>query len=57
MMVVSLLEMLLAGFGLIGLLTQYIGPLTIAPCVGLLGLSLFRAAANNAAEQWWIALL
>ena len=41
-MVASLLEVLVGGLGLIRLLLHYIGPLTVAPTIALIGLSLFE---------------
>ena len=55
-MVASIVEVLLGLFGIIGLLLKYIGPLCICPTISLLGVSLFRAAAEYSAHQWWIAL-
>ncbi|XP_038211925.1 solute carrier family 23 member 2 [Zerene cesonia] len=42
-------------FGLIGSLLQYVTPLTIAPTVALVGLTLFDHAAAAASQQWGIA--
>ena len=54
--VASLFEVLIGVTGLIGLLLRYIGPLTVAPVVTLIGLSLFDAAVVFAAKNWYIAL-
>jgi len=54
--VASMLEIILGVSGLIGLLLRYIGPLAIAPTITLVGLALFRAAANFASRNWYIAL-
>ncbi len=43
--------------GLFGVVRRYITPITIGPVIALIGLSLFGAAADNAAGNWWIALL
>ena len=56
LMVASLLEIVLGFTGAIGFLLRYIGPLSIAPTVSLLGVSLFRSAAAKASHQWWIAI-
>ncbi|ELT95871.1 hypothetical protein CAPTEDRAFT_174658 [Capitella teleta] len=56
LMVASLLEVILGFSGTIGFLLRYIGPLSIAPTISLLGISLFRSAAEKAALQWWIAV-
>ncbi|CAG4975797.1 unnamed protein product [Colias eurytheme] len=42
-------------FGLIGSLLHYVTPLTIAPTVALVGLTLFDHAAAAASQQWGIA--
>ncbi|XP_055506075.1 xan_ur_permease domain-containing protein [Leucoraja erinacea] len=41
--------------GLIGYLMRYTGPLTIAPTISLIGLSLFDTAGNDAGAHWGIA--
>ena len=41
-MVSSLLEVLIGGLGLLKVLLRYIGPLTVAPTIALIGLSLFK---------------
>ncbi|ELT93132.1 hypothetical protein CAPTEDRAFT_107736, partial [Capitella teleta] len=43
--------------GASGVLLRYIGPLSIAPTISLIGLSLFKEAAASASQNWWIALL
>lgn len=43
--------------GLFGLIRRFITPITIGPVIALIGLSLFGAAASNAAGNWWIATL
>ena len=46
------------GFGgLFGLLRRYVSPITIAPVIALIGLSLFAPAANTSALHWPLALL
>ena len=44
-MVAALFQILIGFSGLVGFLLRFIGPLTIAPTVTLVGLSLFQAAA------------
>ncbi|KAL3864476.1 hypothetical protein ACJMK2_006155 [Sinanodonta woodiana] len=51
----SLLEVLLGCTGLIGLLMRYIGPLTVAPVISLIGLSLFKIPLTYAQKHWGIA--
>jgi len=52
----SLFEVLIGLSGVTGLLLRYIGPLTVAPIITLVGLSLFDAAAGFAAKNWYIAV-
>ena len=47
-MVSSCFQIIVGFSGLIGLLLRFIGPLTIAPTITLVGLSLFRVAADYA---------
>ncbi|XP_061377243.1 solute carrier family 23 member 2 isoform X2 [Danaus plexippus] len=42
-------------FGIIGSLLRFVTPLTIAPTVALVGLTLFDHAAGAASQQWGIA--
>ena len=42
--------------GILGLVLDYITPLTIAPAVAMIGISLFSNASNLAQEQWGIAI-
>ena len=56
-MVAYLVQVFLGFSGLMGIVLQFIGPLTITPLVALTGLSLFSAITNFAAEQWWIAIM
>ena len=45
-MVASLFQILIGFSGLVGVLLRFIGPLTIAPTITLVGISLFTAAAS-----------
>lgn len=56
-MVASLLQILLGFSGLIGFLMRFIGPLTIAPTISLIGLSLYDAAGVKAGTHWGIAAM
>ena len=47
-MVSSLFQMLVGFTGIVGFLLRFIGPLTKAPTVTLVGLALFNAAADFA---------
>ncbi|CAG5115658.1 unnamed protein product, partial [Candidula unifasciata] len=57
LMVASVLA-LLAGFcGVVGFLMRFIGPLTIAPTITLISLSLFQTAADKGSTQWYICFM
>ena len=47
-MVSSLFQMLVGFAGIVGFLLRFIGPLTIAPTITLVGLALFNVAAEHA---------
>lgn len=49
-MVAALFQILIGFSGLVGFLLRFIGPLTIAPTVTLVGLSLFQAAADSSGK-------
>lgn len=54
---VSAIFQLVIGYtGLVGKLLKIITPLTIAPTVALVGLTLFQHAAETAAKHWGIAV-
>jgi solute carrier family 23 (nucleobase transporter), member 1 len=50
-------EVIVGYGGLIGVLRRYITPITIAPVIALIGLSLFGAASGLSANHWPMALL
>ncbi|XP_045176439.2 solute carrier family 23 member 1-like [Mercenaria mercenaria] len=56
-MVASLFQIVVGFSGLLGIILKFVGPLAVAPTITLIGMSLFSAAANKAAQQWWIALV
>lgn len=56
-MVASLLQVLVGFSGLIGFLMRFIGPLTIAPTVSLIGLSLYDSAGEKAGSHWGISAM
>uniref|UniRef100_A0A3P8TFB7 Solute carrier family 23 member 2 n=1 Tax=Amphiprion percula TaxID=161767 RepID=A0A3P8TFB7_AMPPE len=56
-MVASVLQVLVGFSGLIGFLMRFIGPLTIAPTVSLVGLSLYDSAGEKAGSHWAISVL
>ena len=45
-MVAAMFQILIGFTGLVGFLLRFIGPLTIAPTITLVGLSLFQASAD-----------
>ncbi|XP_025096395.1 solute carrier family 23 member 2-like [Pomacea canaliculata] len=57
LMLASLVQVLLGCTGLMGLLLRFIGPLTIAPTIALIGLSLTNVFVFFAKVQWGIASL
>ncbi|XP_036003519.1 solute carrier family 23 member 1-like isoform X1 [Fundulus heteroclitus] len=56
-MVASVLQILVGFSGLIGFLMRFIGPLTIAPTVCLIGLALYDSAGVKAGTHWGISAL
>ncbi|XP_020488113.1 solute carrier family 23 member 1 isoform X2 [Labrus bergylta] len=56
-MVASLLQILVGFSGLIGFLMRFIGPLTIAPTVSLIGLSLYDSAGAKLGSHWGISAM
>ena len=56
-MVASCLEVLLGFTGVISVLLNYIGPITIAPVLSLIGFGVMEAAAEKAGQHWSIATL
>lgn len=55
-MVASIFQVVVGFSGIIGLALRFIGPLSIAPTIAMIGLSLFVNAARLASAQWWIAV-
>jgi nucleobase transporter 1/2 len=55
-MVASVLEVLVGGLGLLRPLLRFVGPVTIGPTIGLIGLSMFRIPVIYAAYNPAIAL-
>ncbi|KAL4612830.1 solute carrier family 23 member 1-like [Arapaima gigas] len=56
-MVASCFQIMVGFSGLIGFFMRFIGPLTIAPTISLIGLSLFDSAGANAGNHWAIAAM
>ena len=52
----AVVEMILGFGGVFGALRRFVTPITIAPVIALVGLSLYDAAAINASPNWWMAL-
>ena len=48
----SLFEMAVGYLGLVGRLLRFVGPVTIAPTIALIGLALFRIGAPEAGSYW-----
>ena len=48
----SLVEIGVGATGLVGRLLRFIGPITIAPTIALIGLALFKFGAPKAGEHW-----
>ncbi|XP_070578754.1 solute carrier family 23 member 1-like [Ptychodera flava] len=53
----SSIEFILGLSGLMGLLLRFIGPLTVAPIIVLIGLGIYSLASLFASNQWGIAFL
>ncbi|XP_047452205.1 xan_ur_permease domain-containing protein [Mugil cephalus] len=53
----SLFQVFVGFSGLIGLFMRFIGPLTIAPTISLIGLSLFDSAGVSAGNHWGISAM
>jgi solute carrier family 23 (nucleobase transporter), member 1 len=55
--IASLFQVVIGATGLVGkFAVKIITPLTIVPCVGLVGLTLFDHAAETASTHWGIAV-
>ena len=50
----SFFEMLIGYSGLMGKLLRFVGPITIAPTIALIGLALFNLGAPEAGKHWGI---
>ncbi|KAM4677754.1 solute carrier family 23 member 1 [Discoglossus pictus] len=53
----STIEVIIGFVGLPGALLRFIGPLTVAPTISLIGLSVFEAAGERAGSHWGISIL
>lgn len=55
--IASLFQVIIGATGLVGkFAVKVITPLTITPCIGLVGLTLFEHAAETASSNWGIAV-
>ena len=50
----AIVEIFIGYTGLVAKLLRYVGPITIAPTIALIGLSLFQFGAPEAGRDWWI---
>ncbi len=48
----SLVEIFVGASGMIGRMLRFVGPITIAPTIALIGLSLFKFGAPEAGRHW-----
>ena len=55
--IASIFQLVLGYAGLIGLFLKYITPLTIAPAVSMIGISLYGPAGDYAGKHWGISIL
>ncbi|XP_053321350.1 solute carrier family 23 member 1 [Spea bombifrons] len=53
----SIVEVFIGLTGLPGALLNYIGPLTVAPTISLIGLSVFEAAGQRVGSHWGISIM
>ena len=56
-MLASLVQVAVGASGVLGVLLRFIGPLAIAPTIALIGISLFKVAADFCGKQWYIAIM
>ncbi|KAL8622367.1 hypothetical protein ACOMHN_041695 [Nucella lapillus] len=57
LLLASLTQVVLGGTGVVGLLLRFIGPVTIAPTIALIGLGFTSAVTDFAEKQWGVAAL
>jgi nucleobase transporter 1/2 len=53
----ALVEIVIGASGLVGKMLRFVGPITIAPTIALIGLALFKFGAPKAGEHWPIGAL
>lgn len=57
LIVSSIFEIVVSLTGISGLLLRFIGPLVVAPCITLIGLSLVRVTIHYASGHWGITAM
>ena len=57
LLLASVTQVVLGGTGLVGLLLRFIGPVTIAPTIALIGMGFTNAVTDFADKQWGVAAL
>jgi len=50
----AIFEMIIGYSGLVGKVKRFVGPITIAPTIALIGLALFKFGAPVAGKDWWM---
>ncbi|MBL4847996.1 MAG: solute carrier family 23 protein [Planctomycetes bacterium] len=50
----AIVEIVMGATGLAGRVLKYVGPITIAPTIALIGLALFEYGAPVAGKDWWM---
>ncbi|KAK3596631.1 hypothetical protein CHS0354_039809 [Potamilus streckersoni] len=55
-MVAAILEIVIGASGIISLLMRFIGPMTVAPTIMLMGLSVAETGFEQAGKHWGIAV-
>ncbi|KAL8609049.1 hypothetical protein ACOMHN_059862 [Nucella lapillus] len=56
-MLASLAQILVGGTGFLGVLLEFVGPITIVPAISLVGLSLVNVALRFCGKHWGITVL
>ncbi|XP_048251483.1 solute carrier family 23 member 2-like [Haliotis rufescens] len=57
LMAASAVEILIGGTGLVGLLMKFVGPVTVAPTIALVGLSVYKVPIAYTRSSWELSLL
>ncbi|XP_046545488.1 solute carrier family 23 member 2-like [Haliotis rubra] len=57
LMAASTVEIFLGGTGLVGHLMKFVGPVTVAPTIALVGLSVYKVPIAYTRSSWELALL